>query len=241
MRIPLLLAVPLAACSFQSGASEPGVPGTGTGSARTFAVDGFTAVALRGSDDVDVRAGTGFSVRAVGPSAELDTLAIARVGDTLRIGRKNGGFGWSGGSHRDVKVHVTLPRVTAASIAGSGNMTIDRVEGQAFEAADAGSGDLNIAILAAQQAKFSLAGSGSVQVVGKVDRLTVSLAGSGDFTAPGLKASSAKVSLAGSGDVRADVTGPASVSSAGSGDIDLGTGARCSTSKVGSGAVHCGG
>ena len=70
----LLTAAPLAACSVDGDDGGPGASAAGTGTARTFAVAGFTGVALRGSDDVDVRVGPAFSVRAEGPSAELDKL-----------------------------------------------------------------------------------------------------------------------------------------------------------------------
>jgi hypothetical protein len=242
MRMLSLLAVlPLAACSFHSDASPPAVAASGTGSTRTFAVADFTGVALRGSDDVDVRVGSGFSVRAEGPSAELDKLEIVRVGDTLRVGRKVDSFSWGGGDHAAVKVFVTMPRVVAAEIAGSGNMAIDRIEGQAFEASSAGSGNLAIAALSVPQAKMSIAGSGDIAARGAVDRLTVNIAGSGNLSASGLKAGGASVSVAGSGEVHADVTGVASVSMIGSGDVDLGKGAKCTTNKIGSGEVHCGG
>ena len=238
--LPLLLVLPLAACSFGGDDGGSGVAGSGSGATRTFAVADFTGIALRGSDDVDVRVGTGFSVRAEGPSAELDRLKIERVGDTLRIGRRNRtGFSW--GSSDSVKVFVTMPRIAAATIAGSGDMTIDRVEGQRFDGDTAGSGDLNVAMLAVREAKLSIAGSGGMALKGSADRLTVDIAGSGDVDAAGLKANGATVSVMGSGGVSADVTGAATVSVMGSGDVDLGKGAKCATSKMGSGEVKCGG
>ena len=237
----LLAAVPLAACSFHGNdADRPGVAGSGTGSTRTFAVADFTAVSLRGSDDVDVRVGSGFSVRAEGPSAELDKLKIERDGDTLKIGRKNSnGISW--GDHDSVKIYVTMPRVIAAEIAGSGDMAIDKVEGEAFKGEMAGSGDFSVAALTAKQVELAIAGSGNMTLAGAVERLKVEIAGSGDVDASKLKANGADVSVAGSGNVQADVTGAAKVSVMGSGDVDLGKGAKCSTSKMGSGEVTCGG
>lgn len=237
----LFAAVPLAACSYTSDAAPPAVAGSGSGTTRSFAAADFTGVTLRGSDDVDVRVATGFSVRAEGPSAELDKLEIVRVGDTLRIGRKKNLAGFSWGSHDGVKVFVTMPRIVAALVAGSGNMAIDRVDGQRFDGETAGSGNLAIAALRVPQARLSLAGSGNITASGKVDRLTADLAGSGNLSANGLKAAAATVSLAGSGDVRADVTGPADVSMVGSGTVDLGRGAHCKTSRIGSGEIRCGG
>jgi hypothetical protein len=240
--IALIAALPLAACSYGSDHdSKPGVAGSGSGSTRSYAVADFTNVDLRGSDNVDVRVGTGFSVRAEGPSAELDKLKIEKVGDTLKVGRIDGGsFHW-GGHHKGVTVFVTMPRIAEANIAGSGDMTVDRVEGQSFTGNSAGSGDLEVAALSVQAGDFSIAGSGNIKASGSARHLKMAVAGSGDIDAGGVKAEGADVSVAGSGGVRADVTGPAAVSVMGSGDVDLGSGAKCTTSKMGSGDVHCGG
>jgi hypothetical protein len=239
----LVAALPLTACSAHSDEdSKPGVAGSGTGTSRSFAIADFTGVDLRGSDDVDVRVGTGFSVRAEGPSAELDKLKIEKVGDTLRVGRVDGNsFHWGSSSHKGVTIYVTMPRIADAAIAGSGNMSVDRVEGQSFRGDTAGSGDLDVAALNVQAGDFSIAGSGGMKLKGSSKHLKIAIAGSGDVDAGGLKAEGADVSVAGSGGVRADVTGPAQVSVMGSGDVDLGSGAKCTTSKMGSGDVHCGG
>ncbi|MDH7975423.1 head GIN domain-containing protein [Sphingomonas sp. AR_OL41] len=238
----LTAALPLAACHGHgfSGDTTPGIKGSGSGDTRSYQVADFTAVDLRGSDDVEVKTGAGFAVRAEGPSAELDRLKITRTGDTLRIGRiDDGGFHWNSGNH-PVKVFVTLPRLAAASIAGSGDMSVDKVEGASFSGSTAGSGNLDIAAVAVDSVDLSIAGSGDMRLKGAAKQLRIDIAGSGGVDAAGLKAQGAKVSIAGSGNARADVTGPASVSVMGSGDVDLGAGAKCSTSKMGSGEVHCG-
>ena len=237
-----LAALSLAACSV-SGAGDddgrPGVPAQGTGGTRTFAVSGFTGIDLRGADDVDVSVGPGFSVRADGDPAVLDRLKIEKVGDTLRIARiAGGGWQWSG---HGAKVAVTLPALAQVAVAGSGNVTVDKVTGASFVGDGAGSGRIAVGQLAVDDAKFSLAGSGDVKLAGAVKRLSVSIAGSGDIEARQLTAAAADISIAGSGGVRTTVNGPAKVSVMGSGDVDLGPGAKCETSKMGSGSVRCGG
>lgn len=243
--LAILAAIPLAACgggaamSSESGAK---VAPAGSGDSRNFGASGFTQIDLRGSDDVEVKVGPAFAVRAEGPSEELDKLDIRKDGTTLKVGRVGkDGFNWGGGTHKGVKVFVTLPAIKGASVAGSGNMSIDRVPGDDFSASVAGSGDLSIAALAVKSADLSIAGSGDLAVKGQAGRVKASIAGSGNLEGKGLKASSAEVSVAGSGNVEFDVSGSASVSVVGSGDIDLGAAAKCSVSKVGSGEVSCGG
>ncbi len=234
----LLAALPLIACSYSSDDGKPGVPGTGSGGIRTYQVADFTKVDLRGSDDVDVRVGTAFSVRAEGDSKVLDYLKIEKDGDTLKVGRRNRtGFDWGS---KSAKIYVTMPHIVEGAIAGSGDMTIDRAEGARFDGESAGSGTVTVATLAVDEAKFAIAGSGGVKAGGSARSVKVEIAGSGSVNAKGLKADGADVSIAGSGSVTLAVTGNAKVSIMGSGDVDLGANAKCSISKMGSGDVRCG-
>jgi hypothetical protein len=238
--LTLGLVIPIAACSFGSSseAEGPGVAAQGSGSTRTFQVAGFTGIDLRGSDDIDVRVGPGFSVRAEGPSEDLDKLRIDLDGSTLNVGRKDRtGMTWSKGGK--VKVFVTMPRLAEAHVAGSGTLAVDRVEGSTFGGGIAGSGNLRVAALHVDEVKFSIAGSGNATAAGTAKALKVEMAGSGDVDGRGLKAQSARIEIAGSGGVRAVVDGTATVDMMGSGDVDLGPNARCKVSKMGSGTVRC--
>lgn len=237
--LPTLL-LPLAACHDVShGDSGTGIAGTGSGTSRSYAATGFTSVEAAGSDDVDIRVGQAFSVRADGPSTVLDQLRIEVKGDRLEIGRRN--HGWVGHDAGKVTVHVTLPRLTGTGVAGSGDITVDRVDGDAFKAELAGSGDLSVGHMAVSTLSVDVAGSGKLRTAGNAGTLKVDIAGAGDIDAAGLTARSATVSIAGSGNVRAAVDGNASVSIMGTGDVDLGPRARCQTSKMGTGSVRCGG
>ncbi len=235
----ILAALPLAACSVDIGDNDkPGLPGTGTGGTRTYQVADFTKVALRGADDVDVRVGSAFSVWAEGDAEVLEYLKIEKDGDTLKIGRRNrSGFNWG---DRGVKVFVTMPRIVEGETAGSGDLTIDRVEGTKFDGDLAGSGTIAIAALAVDEVEFDLAGSGGVKAAGTAKSVKVGIAGSGDIDAAGLKAGAADISIAGSGSVKLDVNGNAKVTIMGSGDVDLGANATCNVTKMGSGDVRCG-
>ncbi|HEU0066088.1 MAG TPA: head GIN domain-containing protein [Sphingomonas sp.] len=241
--VPVIALVALAACSFQwdseAEAQKAGVAGTGSGNARTFAVADFDGVELRGSDDVDVHVGGAFCVRAEGDSAMLDRLRIARDGAVLKVGRQNGSK-WGWGKGQKVRVFVTMPRIASASVAGSGNLAVDRAQGTRFAGSIAGSGNLAVAGMQVDAAELSIAGSGNVTAAGTAKRLTADIAGSGDIDAAALRAQGGKVSVAGSGNVRAAVQGDAQVNVMGSGDIDLGPAARCVVRKMGSGTVRCG-
>jgi hypothetical protein len=231
----------LAGCGVVHAQGNDGDGGGGPSAMRSFAVRGFDRVTLRGSDNVVVRVGAAESVTATGPENELEKLEIVVRDGELRIGREKDSWkmGWSR-DRRPVVVTVTVPRLRGASVAGSGDMQVDRVQAVSFEGGIAGSGNLRIAQLMADTASLNIAGSGDASVNGQAKSLDVSIAGSGNLEANGLRAERAKISIAGSGDVRAQVTDEADVSIIGSGDVRIAGRPRCRVSKMGSGDVTCG-
>ncbi|NIJ21582.1 hypothetical protein FHS95_003285 [Sphingomonas naasensis] len=244
MRMLLILALlPLAACQSnwekegQGQGQGQAAQASGAGGTRSFAATGFTGVELRGPDDVEVKTGANFAVTAEGDPKVLDQLDIRVVDGSLRVGRKESKDRWFNSDH-GARIHVVMPKLTAAAVSGSGDMGVERGEGD-FTGVITGSGNLNIADLRANAADLSIAGSGDLNVAGTTTKLSASIAGSGDIEAARLTAANAEVSIAGSGNVRGTVKGPASVSIVGSGDAELGGGAKCTVSAVGSGEARC--
>jgi hypothetical protein len=237
MRLFLIAAMlPVTACHASWEKDGPTAHANGSGATRSYEAAGFTGVDLRGSDDVDVKAGSTFTVTAEGDPKVLDQLEIKVVDGTLRVGRKSSGFNWSG--DHGAKVHVVMPRLNLASVSGSGNLTVDRAEGD-FTGSVAGSGNLDVAGLRAGAVELSVAGSGDMTLAGTAAKLSASIVGSGDIDAKKLTASGADISIVGSGGLSGVVKGAASVSIAGSGDVDLTGGANCAVHAVGSGEAHC--
>jgi len=208
---------------------------------RSYQVGPFQEIEVAGPYDVQVRTGAGPSVSASGPEKLLERLVVEVRGDKLLIHtrREKGWFGsWS--SKGTATIQVTAPALRAAAIAGSGELAIDQVRGDSFDASVAGSGDLNVESIDVQNLKLSIAGSGELRArSGQARTADYSIAGSGDIDARGIRSESAEVSIAGSGNVTAQATGTADVNIMGSGDVELTGGARCSVSKAGSGDVRC--
>ena len=227
----------LPACSRASG--EPAGPAV----QRSFAVGGFERIAVSGPYRVEVRTGGAPGARAEGPQEALERLVVEVRGDELRIHpRKESwmGFGSGASRHGEVRLTVTVPRLSAARIAGSGDMSIDRVEGERFEGAVAGSGNLDLGAIEVGELKLAVAGSGDVRAGrGRARTIEFKIAGSGDVDAAAVASETASVSIAGSGNLRAQASRAAEVKIAGSGDVELSGGARCSVSKAGSGNVRC--
>jgi hypothetical protein len=224
-----------------AGCAADAREGGGASASRTFQVGAFSSVSLAGPHNVVVQVGPAASVRAEGPEEEIERLEIEVRGGDLEIGTKKNS--WKAGFNRDrkpVTIYVTTPSLAAADIAGSGDMRIDRVEGDRFAADTAGSGNMEIAALRVREADFSIAGSGNIKASGNAARTKVEIAGSGDVDIGALDARTASVSIVGSGNVRARASETADVEIMGSGDVTLAGSAKCSVSKMGSGSVRCG-
>ncbi|HYE28953.1 MAG TPA: head GIN domain-containing protein [Allosphingosinicella sp.] len=236
MLAPLLM---LAACGTRG--PEPGGP-SGQAGRRDFQVGAFDRVELAGSQNVIVTVGGAPSAYAEGDTGLLERLEVKVEGGVLRIGHKKGNWSFGRSKHRgSVTVHVTAPSLRGAEVAGSGDMRIDKVEGDEFAGAIAGSGELEVGSLRAKSTSFSIAGSGGVSASGAAETTDISIAGSGDVRAGRLEVKRAKVAIAGSGNVEAKATETADISIMGSGDAVITGTARCKVSKMGSGNARCGG
>jgi predicted pyridoxine 5'-phosphate oxidase superfamily flavin-nucleotide-binding protein len=230
--LPLLA---LAACS--AGHSES--RDAGPDSTRTFQVGAFSSVSLEGSDNVRVVRGATSSVVATGPQRVLDLLNIRVERNTLKIDRKTGRSNWIRGDYRGAMITVTMPSITAAGVSGSGDMTVDRADGDSFGAAVEGSGNLKVAAITVKRAQLAAEGSGNLTISGSASDSSMAAEGSGNIEARGLVSQRATIAVEGSGGINATVRERATIAVEGSGDVDVtGTG-NCAITKEGSGTARC--
>ena len=209
---------------------------------RNYQVGAFDKIEVAGPYDVTVRTGSGPSVAASGPEKAIEQLVVEVKGDKLVIHTKErrGWFNWGSHNFGNTNLQVTVPALSAAMIAGSGGITVDKVAGDSFDGGVAGSGDLTLESLQVKSLKLSIGGSGDVRArSGQAAAADYNIAGSGDIDASGVVSQVAVASIAGSGSIRAQATGTANAKIMGSGDITLTGGAKCSISKMGSGDINC--
>lgn len=243
--LPLALSVTATGCSGRDGDKRrDGETARSTEArpvtSRNFALSGFTGVKVTGPDDVVIRRGEAFAISAKGPKGDLDELEIELDGTTLSIGRKRHGFSFRSGDQDGVQIAITMPRLGAVRLTGSGSIDADAIDGDDAEAVLTGSGDLKIATLSGKNAKIDISGSGDIDIGGgTVEAGDVSVTGSGDVGAGGWTAATLDVSVTGSGNVAAQATRKANIRILGSGDVDLTGGAACTTKALGSGTVTC--
>jgi hypothetical protein len=206
---------------------------------RSFPVGEFQSVSAAGAHDVIITVGGEPSVRAVGDADEIERLEIRVEDGALKIRTRQRGMLSGFQRRRGVTVHVTAPVLNGASIGGSGNMRIDRVQTEAFDASIGGSGDMQIGTLRTRRAHFAVAGSGGIRAAGTADEADISIAGSGNISLDALTARRATVSVAGSGGISVRATEAVNGSIMGSGNLTVHGSARCSVSRAGSGQVVC--
>lgn len=206
---------------------------------RSFAAADFDRVDLSGPFNVVVTVGGAHSVRAVGDTGLMEHLDIRSENGRLRVGLKEGrSYSYSGSRDR-VTIHVITPALSAADVAGSGNMQVSAFRAASFAGSVAGSGNLTLDRLDTDRASFNVAGSGELRGSGAAGEARVDVAGSGNVRLAALQAERAHVSVAGSGNADLRATGEATISIAGSGNVAVTGGARCLVSKVGSGNARC--
>ena len=227
------------ACGHARGDGEDAGPTV----SRAYNVGNFSEIELAGRYDVDVRTGPKVSVSATGPEKLMERLVVEVRGDKLTIHPENKRRWWNseGWKGRDkVQVTITVPSLTAATLAGSGGIRIDKVQGDRFRGQVAGSGDLHLGSVDVGELKLGIAGSGGVDAgAGRARSAQYDIAGSGGVAAGGIAVEQLKVSIAGSGDIKAQASKAADIDIMGSGDVEVTGGAKCSISKAGSGNVRC--
>ena len=224
-------AMSLSACGSISISSGDGVPL----SELEYADAQPTGISLAGPDTVIVTSGERLTISVEGSADATEELRFELDDDELEISRV--------GSWRDTgkaTVRVTMPTPTSLSLAGSGDLELDRL-GTGGEAgvSIAGSGKSRVARIDADELEVNVAGSGSLKGAGRARTLELSIAGSGDLDLREVEVGDADISIAGSGDAVFSSNGTVDASIMGSGDVRVIGNAKCSSNSMGSGKLRC--
>lgn len=206
---------------------------------RVYVADNFDGIKFALPVELNVSIGSKFEVKAIGSPEDVDWIVIEKKGSTLIIKSKS-----KFGHHRfesKTKVHVTLPRLEELSLAGSGDIFVKGdLKGSSLYVSVAGSGDIAIEKITVESFKVNVSGSGDVKVG---DRSTTTsaeykIAGSGSISSRNVMAQSVEVNIAGSGDVNAYASEKLVVKIAGSGNVEcFGNPKNVDKVKFGSGSI----
>lgn len=209
-----ILALLILACSISVGSPET-IQGSGVVASENRPVSGFNAIQLAGSAEVTVHFDQAETV-----VVEADDNILPLVETVVRGGRLviNIEPNTSIRTTNPIHVMVTMKSLEAASLPGSGSITI--------------------AGLDTRSVAFDLPGSGNITVDGRVDSMNVTLDGSGNLLCGELQAQSARVDLSGSGNVTVFASESLDATIRGSGNVFYrGSPAKVNKSVPGSGNV----
>ncbi|MEP3224999.1 MAG: head GIN domain-containing protein [Parasphingorhabdus sp.] len=241
----LLFALPLLALAACEGSIASAISDTGKSSFSDGETIGtsdvnpgdFEGVSLAGPDNVVFTSGSEFSIRAEGDEEVVEQLRYKITNGQLKIGREKSG-NWSIGKN-SATVYVSAPSLKSAKLAGSGDMSVDEMDGEEAKVSIAGSGNITVSALKTASLSTKIAGSGNANLSGDADNVSISIAGSGDVKGKSLNADSATIKIAGSGDVALSSEGAVDAKIVGSGDIRVHGNATCTVKAAGSGKVTC--
>ena len=235
------LLVPVLVClaALPLAAQASSVVGSGRTATETRSLAEFQAVALSGSMDLVVRQGATQSVQVEADDNLLPLLETVvestSHGATLLVRWKRG---QSLHSRSKVNITVVVPKLSALSASGSGDMKVEAFNTPALKVSLAGSGDATLQGLTTGELGIAISGSGDVGANGSATRLKVSIAGSGDVRLADLKSDEVTVTIAGSGDAAVNANKTLEVSIAGSGDVSYTGNAAVKSRVAGSGSVN---
>ncbi len=194
--ILLLVALLVSGCGFQI------VTGSGRIATETRNLSGFTGVTLAGIGNVYLTQGEAESVRIEAEDNLIPYFDTSVQGSTLKIGLKDQYMGISLQPTRPVEFYVTLPRIEAVTLAGSGNIFAGQIQAGAFGISLLGSGNISADALAATNLAIQLGGSGNIRLgTVSASQVTADIAGSGDIQVDSLTADRVSSKTAGSGNI----------------------------------------
>ncbi|WP_370190314.1 head GIN domain-containing protein [Qipengyuania sp.] len=195
----------------------------------------FDSVVLAGADNLTVTRGDRWQIRASGSSEVLAELRFLVEDGKITIGRRHRHDRIDG----TARIEIIAPAVEDVVLAGSGDLSVDAMNGEDIGATVAGSGTIDIRRVQASELKATIAGSGDLHIAGQADDGKITIAGSGDIHGRGLRVGRANVTIAGSGDARFHADGRVSASIVGSGGAVVTGTTDCSQTRMGSGRLTC--
>ena len=173
---------------------------------RTFPLEGFTAIALKGSSNLELTQGSNFSVTAHGEEEDVAYAKAEVKNGTLELSVEPERKSLLGIvkviSEPEVKFRVTLPAISALHVTGSGNAGADTLESEKLDLRVTGSGVIQIEKVAAESLSTGVTGSGDL-VLGTVLAVhgSAGITGSGDIRMDNFIGEDFSGQIKGSGDM----------------------------------------
>ena len=208
---------------------------------RRFTVSGFEKVQVEGPFQVTVVTGKGSGAVATGSQQALDRVSIIVEGRTVRIRPNRSGWGAPPKADEGgIKIALSTHDLTAATLAGSGTLAIDKARAMRFDVALSGSGRITISQVEADKLSLQMMGAGALVLSGRAKTLRATVTGQGTLDAAALAVDDAEIAADTTGNVTLAVRRAAKIASSGAGDVTIGGTPACTLSGSGTGRVRCG-
>jgi len=194
--ILLLAALLISGCGLQV------VSGSGKVATENRTATGFTSVTLAGIGNLYLTQGASEAVRIEAEDNLIPYFETVVEGSTLKIGLKSQYMGINLRPTQPIKFYVTLPKIEAVTLAGSGNIFSGTLKTGAFKIALLGSGNISAETLSGTTVDLNLSGSGNITLGSlAATEVTNSIAGSGNIQVDALTANKVSSKTSGSGNI----------------------------------------
>lgn len=180
---------------------------------------------------------------AEGDARAIEQISVQITGRTLTVRRNVSGNwgGYPGEGNGAATLYLTTPNLTQATVIGTGDLEIDRMEGGQVIASLGGNGRLAIREFDADNVALSLTGAGGIEAGGHGETGRITVQGAGTVSAQALTIEDLSVNLNGPGMIEVTADREAEIVASGNGNVTVYGDAACTDRSVGSGSVQCGG
>jgi hypothetical protein len=195
---------------------------TAVANAGTRAVEGleFDRVVLWGNGELEISQADVNHLRVKGKDKDLDREPFYVKGDTLYLGRIDGGLQLG-----NLQFKLSAKKLRGLTLKGSGEIFVKPLTVENLSVELEGSGDINLFAVSGDELSLEMAGSGGIRLAkATVKELEVVVAGSGSVEIGAVQADSVTASVNGSGDIVAAEEGAAlevTINVVGSGEVEL--------------------
>ena len=219
--LKLILVLALSVLFFFSSCERHSIciKGNNINDSRRIETSDFTKVELDGSFDLTINQGDTLKVVVTGDENIISDFKADVRNSTCKLGLRNGCY-----KNYDLAVTISMPKIEAAYLDGSGNIYINNFYNQSrFNGEINGSGNMNLNVFEdASEINFRIDGSGNINChssIQKVDNSDVIINGSGDYYGYLVDADNVYARISGSGNIRVTANKSLDAVIDGSGDI----------------------
>jgi len=235
LRILLVLFISASFMTTTNAQNWKPIQGEGDVVKQELKLESFDGVSLGFHGDIYITQGSPQKVEVEAQQNIIDNIKLEVRSGVWRVNFEN-----NVKNAKPVKVYITMPKLSEASVSGSGNLvSTGKFKGVGhLETHVSGSGNVQLDV-DAQSVDGGISGSGEIELSGSAGSMDMSISGSGSIDAEECEINNIEISISGSGDAKVFVKESLEASISGSGDIRYkGDAAKVKARVSGSGDVR---